>query len=217
MLTDTQLRIRVRRCPLTKGGVSFTLVNMDDIKTRIVSAARALYFERGQDAVTMRAVAERVGVTATALYRHFADKDAILREVVGEGSRLLGSHLFRALEAPTALGRLRATAEAYLDFAVAQPRAYRSLFEGGTDVSGESPVQAQRGAARRFLRDRVREGMDAGVIAQGDPDGLALTVWALLHGLAELHFAGIAPLESLRERALTNLLEGISASGDDGR
>jgi AcrR family transcriptional regulator len=181
----------------------------DDIKSRIVSAARALYFERGPDAVTMRAVAERVGVTATALYRHFPDKDAILREVVGEGSRLLGSHLFRALEAPTPLDRLRAAAFAYLDFALAQPQAYRALFEPAGDPDEASPVHAQRGAVRRFLRDRVREAMDAGVVAPGDPEGIALTLWSLLHGLASLHQSGIARVEWLRERALTSLLEGI--------
>ena len=181
---------------------------MEDIKSRIVAAARALYFERGPEAVTMRAVAERVGVTATALYRHFADKDAILREIMGEGSRLLGSHLFRALEAPTPLERLRATADAYLDFAVAQPRAYRALYEAG-EVAEGSPIQLQRGAMRRFLRDRVREGMDAGVVAPGDPDGTALSIWAMLHGLAALHHAGITRMEWVRERSLTNLFEGI--------
>jgi AcrR family transcriptional regulator len=180
----------------------------DDIKGRIVSAARALYFERGPEAVTMRAVAERVGVTATALYRHFADKDALLKEVVGEGSRLLGSHLFRALEASTPLERLRATAMAYLDFALAQPQAYRALFEPANDGE-ESAVHPQRGAVSRFLRDRVREAMDAGVIAEGDPDGAALTLWSLLHGLASLHQAGVTRMEWLRERALTHLLEGI--------
>lgn len=184
----------------------------DDIKSRIVGAARALYFERGPDTVTMRAVAERVGVTATALYRHFPDKDAILREVVGEGSRLLGSHLFRALEAPTPLERLRATAFAYLDFALAQPQAYRALFEPAGDDEA-SPVHAQRGAIRRFLRDRVREAMDAGVVAPGDPEGIALTLWSLLHGLASLHQSGITRVEWLRERALTSLIQGIHIPG----
>lgn len=181
----------------------------DDIKSRIVGAARTLYLERGPEAVTMRAVAERVGVTATALYRHFPDKDALLREVIGEGSRLLGSHLFRALEASTPLERLRATALAYLDFAVDQPQAYRALFEPGEGGDEASPVYRQRGAVRRFLRDRVREGMEAGVIAQGDPDGVSLTLWSLLHGLASLHQAGITRAEWLRERALTSLLNGV--------
>jgi AcrR family transcriptional regulator len=185
----------------------------DDIKSRIVGAARALYFDRGPEAVTMRAVAERVGVTATALYRHFADKDALLKEVVGEGSRLLGSHLFRALEAPTPLERLRATAMAYLDFAMAQPQAYRTLFDPGADDEA-SLVERQRGAVSRFLRDRVREAMDAGVIAPGDPDGAALTLWSLLHGLASLHQAGVTRMEWLRERALTNLFDGILSHGN---
>jgi AcrR family transcriptional regulator len=186
----------------------------DDIKSRIAGAARALYFERGPEAVTMRAVAERVGVTATALYRHFADKDALLKEVVGEGSRLLGSHLFRALEASTPLERLRATALAYLDFALAQPQAYRALFDSTGDAADESPVERQRGAVSRFLRDRVREAMDAGAIAPGDPDGTALTLWSLLHGLASLHQAGVTRMEWLRERALTNLLDGIRSSDE---
>jgi AcrR family transcriptional regulator len=180
----------------------------DDIKSRILAAARVLYLERGPEAVTMRAVAERVGVTATALYRHFADKDAILREVVGEGSRLLGSHLFRALEAPTPLERLRGAATAYLDFALAQPQAYRALFEPASDDE-TSPVQAQRGAVRRFLRDRVREAMDAGVLSPGDPDGAALTLWSVLHGMVSLHQAGITRLEWLRERALTAVIDGM--------
>ncbi len=181
---------------------------MDDIKSRIVAAARGLYFERGPDAVTMRAVGERVGVTATALYRHFADKDTLLRAVVGEGSRLLGSHLFRALEAPTPLARLRAAADAYLDFALAQPQAYRALYDAPQEDEA-SPLARQQGAVRRFLRDRVREAMDAGALAEGDPDGVALTLWSLLHGLATLHFAGIARIEWLRERALTHLVDGI--------
>jgi AcrR family transcriptional regulator len=184
----------------------------EDIKSRIASAARALYLERGPEAVTMRAVAERVGVTATALYRHFPDKDALVREVVGEGSRLLGSHLFRALEAPTPLDRLRATAFAYLDFALAQPQAYRALFDSAGEDEA-SPVHAQRGAIRRFLRDRVREAMVAGVLAPGDPDGTALTFWSLLHGLVSLHQAGITRVEWTRERALTALLDGIRTPG----
>ncbi|HVH13529.1 MAG TPA: TetR/AcrR family transcriptional regulator [Longimicrobium sp.] len=184
---------------------------MEDIKSRIVTAARALYFDRGPEAVTMRAVAERVGVTATALYRHFADKDAILREIMGDGSRLLGSHLFRALEAPTPLERLRATANAYLDYAAAQPQAYRALFEPGGAEEG-SPIHLQRGAMRRFLRDRVREAMDGGALAPGDPDGTALSIWATLHGLTALHQAGITRMEWVRERMLTNLLEGILAA-----
>lgn len=180
-----------------------------DIKSRIVGAARALYLERGPEAVTMRAVAERVGVTATALYRHFADKDALLKEVMGEGSRLLGSHLFRALEAPSPLERVRAAAMAYLDFALAQPQAYRTLFEPVDDAGEASPVGRQREAVRRFLRDRVREAMDAGAIAPGDPEGAALTLWSLLHGMAALHQAGVTRMEWMRERALTSMIEGL--------
>lgn len=184
----------------------------DDIKSRIVAAARALYLERGPEGVTMRAVADRVGVTATALYRHFADKDALLREVAGEGSRLLGTHLFRALEAPSPLERLRMTGLAYLEFAAAQPQAYRALFEPGSEDES-SPVQRQRSAVRCFLRDGIREAMEAGDLAPGDVDDTALTLWSLLHGLASLHHAGIIPGDGLGERASTMMILCIRSSG----
>lgn len=184
----------------------------DDIKSRIVAAARALYLERGPEGVTMRAVADRVGVTATALYRHFADKDALLREVAGEGSRLLGTHLFRALEAPSPLERLRMTGLAYLEFAAAQPQAYRALFEPGSEDES-SPVQRQRSAVRRFLRDGIREAMEAGDLAPGDVDDTALTLWSLLHGLASLHHAGIIPGDGLGEHASTIVILCIRSSG----
>ncbi|HEX2076505.1 MAG TPA: TetR/AcrR family transcriptional regulator [Longimicrobium sp.] len=184
----------------------------DDIKSRIVAAARALYLERGPEGVTMRAVADRVGVTATALYRHFRDKDALLREVAGEGSRLLGTHLFRALEAPSPLERLRMTALAYLEFAAAQPQAYRALFDPG-DTAESSPVQRQRDAVRRFLRDGVREAMEAGDLAPADADETVLALWSLLHGLASLHHAGVVPNSEFGGRALTIFLGGISPPG----
>lgn len=190
----------------------------DDIRSRIIGAARALYLERGPEGVTMRAVADRVGVTATALYRHFADKDALLREVAGEGARLLGTHLFRALEAVSPLERLRMTALAYLEFAAAQPQAYRALFEPG-EAGESSPVERQRSAVRRFLRDGVREAMEAGDLAPGNVDETALTLWSLLHGLASLQHAGVIAEGSPGERMLTTFLYGASTSipGSDKR
>jgi AcrR family transcriptional regulator len=182
----------------------------DDIKSRIIAAARALYLDRGPEGVTMRAVADRVGVTATALYRHFADKDALLREVAGEGSRLLGTHLFRALEAPSPLERLRMTAAAYLEFAAAQPQAYRALFEPD-DADESSPAQRQRSAVRRFLRDGVREAMDAGDLPPSDVDEAALTLWSLLHGRASLRHAGIIQHGESGERALTEIMNALGS------
>lgn len=71
-----------------------------DTRTRILNAARELYLEGGHRSVTMRGVAERVGVTATALYRQFDDKDALMNEVVDEGFRRFGRYLYKSLEGP---------------------------------------------------------------------------------------------------------------------
>ncbi|HEU0016377.1 MAG TPA: TetR/AcrR family transcriptional regulator [Longimicrobium sp.] len=174
---------------------------MDDIKSRIVAAARALYTERGPDAVTMRAVADRVGVTATALYRHFRDKDAILQEVLGEGSRLIGSHLFAALEGATAADRLRATAAAYLAFAREQPQAYRAMFDPAS--TPDTPAGRQRGALGRFIADRVREAAQEAANPALDVEGSALSLWAALHGHAALQHSGITIPATALEHLLT--------------
>ncbi len=182
----------------------------------IVAAARDLLLAEGVGALSMRRVAERVGVSATALYRHFEDKEALLLAALQESAATLRRYFARALQAPepaeegsprrrgegerpsNPVHRLLATGEAYLEFAFAHPREYALLFMIWDELAGiglPRPKAGQLSEGLQFLVDRVAECQAAGLIAPEDgedvaPLELALHAWALAHGLASLWLSG---------------------------
>ncbi|MBF5044989.1 TetR/AcrR family transcriptional regulator [Aggregicoccus sp. 17bor-14] len=170
---------------------------MSEARDRILAAARALFLSGGAEALTMRAVAERVGVTATALYRHFEGKEALLEAVMREGHALFGSYLYRSLEVRGGpWERLQDSGERYLEFALQQPEAYRTLFMQPAQPCEPGEREPPGGAATfRFLVDRVRECMDAGLLREDGPDAVALAIWAHVHGLVSLHLSGALGVE----------------------
>jgi AcrR family transcriptional regulator len=94
--------------------------------------------EQGLLGFSMRGVAERVGVTATALYRHFADKDALLASLLEDGFRTFSSYLMRSLAGRTPLERFRRCGQQYFDFALEHLRDYALMFMTPTaDRSGQ--------------------------------------------------------------------------------
>lgn len=165
-----------------------------DTRGRILTEARELFLEAGLGGFTMRTLAERVGVTATALYRHFDDRDALLASLLDQAFSSFGGYLMRALAGSTPLERLRLTGKAYLDFAVENPRDYELMFLTNCDDLGlfrmsEELSQRAQGTFV-FLVDRVNECMEAGVFERADPKTMAVYVWTQTHGLASLWLVG---------------------------
>lgn len=181
---------------------------MKTSKTAILAAARDIFLERGLAAVTMREVAFRTGVSATAIYRHYHDKKELMSDVVGEGYALLVRYFFTALEGKTPLERLALTGERYLDFAFTESRYYKIIFMSGDLLEPAGPQAghaASHGPSFQFLIDRVAECRRQGLIrGERDDFSVALHLWAQCHGLAALYLSGgIAPLMPLdRYRAL---------------
>src|SRR5688572_18411020 len=142
----------------------------------------------------MRKLAERVGVTATAIYRHFESKEALIAAVCDQGFSLFAAYLWRALDEKAPLARLIRTREEYVRFALEHEHFYRTMFmTSGFALGWEHMPELNRNRAQgtfQFLVDRVRECQDAGVLQKGDPRRLALQIWAHGHGLASLRLAG---------------------------
>jgi AcrR family transcriptional regulator len=165
-----------------------------DTRTRILVEARELFLQAGLGGFSMRALAERVGVSATALYRHFADRDAILASLLDEAFRTFGGTLMQALTGETPFERLRLTGKAYFEFALAHPRDYELMFMTNCTDLGllrMSEELAQRAQSTFvFLVDRVSECMDAGVFRRSDPRTVAVYIWTQVHGLASLWLVG---------------------------
>jgi AcrR family transcriptional regulator len=196
---------------------------MSEPRTRILASARALYLEGGMEAVTMRSVADRVGVTATALYRHFDNKEDLLGELIGQAFETFGSYLHRALSGRTPLERFRLSSEAYLDFALEQREIYRTIFMSAVperkEVLPPEKLRCDPRSTFQFLIDRLRECIDSGDLRPDDPEQVALSVWAHVHGLVSLQICGAMgqPDEVFREmyrRSLDRLMAGLSKEKD---
>jgi len=173
---------------------------LDDTRALLVTAARDLFLEVGEPGFSLREVARRVGVSPAAVYRHFDGKEALIFAACTQGFEVFSSYLVRALAAATPLERALAACEQYRAFGLENPLDYRFIF-----MSPAEQVQLPKAAALgvseqptlpqystfQFLVDRVRECMDVGVIARGDPEQTSVLVWAHLHGLLSLRLAGL--------------------------
>ncbi|TWV55544.1 TetR/AcrR family transcriptional regulator [Streptomyces misionensis] len=155
-----------------------------DLRAACVRAARELLEEDGSAALSLRAVARRAGVSPTAPYRHYADRDALLSAVAAQGYRELAEHLAAAHPAPTTPEELAAVAIAYVRFALEHPALFRVMFAEPCD-----PTSEERLAATAAISEYVR-GIVRTVFPGADADALSTTVWALVHGLAFLHLDG---------------------------
>lgn len=163
-----------------------------ELRHKIVSAARELFAEKGVEAVTMRAVADRIEYTATALYGHFADKNALLHAIVTEDFLLFAKqfHSVEAIEDP--VFRLRAAAHAYVRFGLGHPNHYRLMFM--TPLPEISPG-IRRGAcaedAYAFLQKMVADAKASGAL-QPELEDLELVCqlyFTTLHGIVSMHVA----------------------------
>ncbi len=166
----------------------------DSTRARLLTEARDLYLEVGSARLSLREVARRTGVSAAAVYRHYDSKEALLRQVCGEGFRIFSSYLMRALAAATPAARMASCAEQYLRFGLENPRDYRVIFmSDADDVAALWPAPRKDGAhdpTFQFLVDRVRECMQARLLARGDADEVATLIWSHVHGLVSLRLSG---------------------------
>ena len=163
-------------------------------REQILLATRDLFLRHGLNGFSMRTVADRVGVSATALYRHFDDKEALLASLLGEAFGVFGSYLGRSLAGRTPLERFRRCGAEYIAFAVDHPHEYELMFltncsERGLETLQEEVEQRSR-PTFEMLVDRVEECMAAGVFTRADSRPTALFAWATLHGLASLWLLG---------------------------
>ncbi len=151
----------------------------------LFAAALDLLAEEGADALSLREVARRAGVSAMAPYRHYADKEALLAALAAHGFRGLHDALHRAdLEAASGQA-LVDQAVAYVRFALANPALFRLI--SGPKRSGAHPeLVAAADATYGVLSGRV-----AAAAADGcDREARAIGCWALAHGLAGLFLDG---------------------------
>lgn len=159
----------------------------EQLRHEILDATTELLLETGHaKAVSIRSVAQRVGVTPPSIYLHFADKDALLDAVCARYFEKLDEEMQRvSADQPSTVEVLRAQGLAYVRFALQTPELYRiaTMGEGrpGSDID-----MTLNSSAFEHLRNSVELLISEGVFAPGDPTMAALQLLTAAHGVAAL-------------------------------
>jgi AcrR family transcriptional regulator len=170
----------------------------------------------GVDGVTMRRVATSAGVTAMAIYKHFRDRDALLRAATAaEYSRIAG--YFARANARTNVPGLRGM-YGYLNYAFDHPQLFKYMFSNHRADAFVFPgdLTGNRSPTFNVLQTAVSQLMDRGVFQRDDVAETALGIWAHAHGLITLYLSGriTLPRNAFRKlymRSLDRLLNGLTS------
>src|SRR5215469_5939555 len=166
-----------------------------DLRRALLDEALRTIQTRGVEHLTLRTVGERLGVSRSALYRHFADKQSLLATVGKEGFRMLRQAIADAWEG-NGRGRVgfQAMGRAYVQFAVVHPSHYRVMFGAFIEsATKDDQFVAEAKAAFQVLVDALIEQQNAGDLRRDDPVLMGRFVWALFHGSAILFIDGQLP------------------------
>lgn len=195
-----------------------------DTRERILAAAREMFATEGYEAVTMRAIAERIEYTPTALYHHFPSKQALVTELCQSDFMQLAK-FFQSKQAPTdPVEKLYAVGDAYLRFAEEHPSQYRFMFMTVLPDLQQDPgyVEMAKDSAEHnayvFLRAACQEAIEQKRFRPEytDPDLIAQLFWSSIHGLISLRivkhseeWVGWKDLRETARAAMDTLMRGM--------
>jgi AcrR family transcriptional regulator len=192
----------------------------EEIRTRILDAARELFANEGVESVTMRRIADRIEYSPTAIYFHFRDKDALLAELCDYDFRNFAQGFAEIARIPDPIERLRAAGLAYVDFGVRNPSHYRLMFMTPKDTKAnlESKGNPEEDAYA-FLKGVVGELQAKGLLRDelnADPDLAAQVIWSAMHGVVALEIAKCKdewvewrPMDERTKHVIEVLLRGV--------
>ncbi len=161
-----------------------------DLEGAIIDAARDLIVEGGLGALSMRAVGERVGVSATAIYHYFQGKQELVDRVVRCAFAQFGHDLEEAMlrHPKGSIERVVALGRAYIQFALENRASFRVIFS----IQLPDPRELEDlpgGGGYPLVRQSVVDAIEAGTMRAGDPDLVTLYLWSTVHGLVTLVLA----------------------------
>lgn len=183
--------------------------DISDFRARLCAAALRRFSDEGDAGISFRKLAEDLGVSPTTPYRYFKDKDAIMAALRADAFDRFSHTVEQAYarsEGP-ALQRGRSVMQAYVAFALANPSAYRLMFDGSSQDMADYPDLKRASLRARATMTAHVEGMvREGVLpAETDTPMLGFVLWSAMHGALMLHLAG-----KLDRETMTRIVEDAS-------
>ncbi|MFT4823717.1 MAG: AcrR family transcriptional regulator [Halioglobus sp.] len=197
-----------------------------DLRCALLDAALDIISEHGPRQLTIREVARKVGVSHTAPYRHFANKDDLIVAVVKQGFELMHQTMQEAKAAaePDPLSQFAASGTAYIDFALDHRAYYRVMYSGDLlSSTGQHTLQHTTSETFADVVNDIRTCQELNIIRPGDPTLQALTLLSSIHGFVTMVIDNRVsallgdqyPLQEVRDAMLAAIFEGIGADMSD--
>ena len=195
------------------------------LNSALVEASIALAREGGPDRVILREAARAAGVSHSAAYRHFADREALLAEVARHARSELAAEMRRRVaRAKGPRQRLRAVGTAYIDYALREPGLFRTAFTSHPATSPAAQNRAEAGSPGdgadpfEVLGEVLDQCQAAGLLNPRHRNGAEIAAWSAVHGLAGLLLDGPLPrteagIEFARRQVLELIERGLLDGG----
>ena len=170
----------------------------EQVRKRILDAARGLFMQDGYESVSMRKIAEAIEYSPTAIYQYFRDKSELVLALCEADFEAWGRRFFALKDISDPVERLRRSGEEYVRFAVENPSHYRLMFMSDhmnsldqralrkAYDSDETKGDPDRDSYSLVIRS-IEEAMKQGQLKRGDALLVAQTFWCSLHGLCSLY------------------------------
>ena len=195
----------------------------DEVREKILDAARELFVELGYEGVSMRKVAERIEYSPTTIYLYFADKETLFQQLCQNDFSQLAEEFQKVAQLPDPIRRLREIARLYVQFGVEHPNHYRLMFmtpytaeqkdEPDWDIKGNPNKDAYA-----FLLQCVCSALQNRLfrLEYQDSELIAQTLWAAVHGVVSLQiihkdnpWLNWSPLPDRSRAMLDGILRGL--------
>ena len=181
-----------------------------DLKNALINAGVEILAKDGVSGLSLRKVASKAGVSHTAPYSHFADKQALIAAISTEGFRQLYERISAVVEEykTTPSRQLVEVAWAYVQFAMDDRDRFKVMFSGVLEKEKEYPefvAESQRNF--QLVKMTVEANQAVGVLRSGPSDLASLSAWGIIHGFVMLLLEGQIPHAVLEQKSLRELVE----------
>jgi AcrR family transcriptional regulator len=176
-----------------------------DLRDGLIAAGMRMLESRKSEDLGLREVAREVGVSATAVYRHFPDKQALLRAIAARGFAMMGDLQMEAACGRSGRAAFVAVGEAYVRFALRYPAVFRLMFSSAPPRDLFTMPLEELSLPLRLLRGQVAATMPP-EMGEAERKITAIRAWALVHGLAVLALDGMIPADATLIDAVINSL-----------
>lgn len=166
------------------------LANGMTTRQKILDVARKMISQQGLASVSMRKIGKKVGISQVAIYRHFADKNELIAQIIDKGyQRLVQNLQSAAAQSNNPAEFISNVIKVYVDFALADPNFFKAVMFSSSGPARKQVNSLSQGITRtrdtfRLVNKILEDGMAKGIFREGDSELLSQSIWMAVFGIA---------------------------------